>query len=114
MRSENKPENLKTIKSNNMKKLALLVTLEAKAGKEAEVEAFLKSALPLVNAEPGTITWYAIKAGSNKFCIFDTFPDEEARNAHLTGAVAKALMQKAPDLLSKDPIIEKVEVLAHK
>ena len=97
-----------------MEKLALLVTLETRVGKEKEAEEFLKSAVPLVKAESDTITWYAIRTGSNKFSIFDTFPSEEGRTAHLTGAVAAALMQKAPDLFSKDPVIEKAEVLAVK
>ena len=97
-----------------MIKYALLVTLEAKAGKENEVAKFLKSALPLVEAEHDTITWYALKLGSNKFGIFDTFPHEDGRKAHLAGEVAKALMKKAPDLFAKDPQIQQVDILAVK
>ena len=66
-----------------MDKLSILVQLEAKPGKEHEVEQFLKSALPLVQAETGTTTWYALKMGPSKFGIFDTFADEKGRNAHL-------------------------------
>jgi hypothetical protein len=40
-----------------MTKLALYVPLQAKPGKESELVNFLKSALPLVNDEPGTVTW---------------------------------------------------------
>lgn len=97
-----------------MIKYALLVTLEAKSGKENEVEEFLKSALPLVEAEQNTITWYALKLSANKFGIFDTFPNEDGRKAHLTGEVAKALMAKAPDLFSSDPQIQQVDVIAVK
>lgn len=97
-----------------MIKYALLVTLEAKSGKENEVEAFLKSAIPLVDAEPNTITWYALKLGANKFGIFDTFPNDDARKAHLAGEVAKALMKKAPDLFATDPQIQQVDVLGVK
>lgn len=97
-----------------MIKYALLVTLEAKYGKENEVEAFLKSAIPLVDAEPNTITWYALKLGANKFGIFDTFPNDDARKAHLAGEVAKALMKKAPDLFATDPQIQQVDVLGVK
>jgi quinol monooxygenase YgiN len=97
-----------------MDKLAILVLLEAKPGKEDEVEKFLKSALPLVQAETGTTTWYALKMGPSKFGIFDTFPDENARNAHLGGEVAKALFAKAEDLFAKPPAIEQPEILAVK
>jgi quinol monooxygenase YgiN len=94
--------------------VGLLVRLEAKAGKEAEVESFLKSGLALVQEEPGTTTWYAIRMGPSTFGIFDTFADDSGRQAHLTGKVAAALMAKASELLSQPPTIEKVDVLAAK
>ena len=97
-----------------MIKFGLLLTLEAKPGKEKEVEDFLKSALPLAQAEPGTLTWYALKLNSNTFGIFDTFESEEGRQAHLNGPIAKALMEKASELLSKDPVIEQIDILASK
>ncbi|OLE78026.1 MAG: antibiotic biosynthesis monooxygenase [Bacteroidetes bacterium 13_1_20CM_4_60_6] len=97
-----------------MTNLALFVRLEAKKGKEAEVEKFLRDGLEIVENEPATITWYALRLGPSTFGIFDTFPDEEGRQAHLTGEVAKALMAKAPELFSQPPGIEKVEVLAAK
>lgn len=97
-----------------MVKVALLVRLEAKAGKEEEVEKFLRSGLSIVEEEPATITWYAIKLGPSTFGIFDTFPDEHGRQAHLSGKVAAALMAKASELLSQPPQIEQVEILAAK
>jgi len=90
----------------------LLVRLEAKSGKEAEVEAFLRSAVPLVQQEPATTAWFAIRMGQSEFGIFDVFPDDAGRDAHLSGAVAKALMEKASTLLAKPPSIEKIDVLA--
>ena len=93
---------------------ALYVKLEAKPGKEAEVEAFLKSGLPIVREEPGTIAWFGIRIGPATFGIFDAFPDEAGRQAHLAGRVAAALMTKAPELLAGQPVIEKVDVLASK
>ena len=78
-----------------MSKYALYVPLEAKPGKEKEVVDFLRSAVPLVNAEDGTISWFAIQEGPSKFAIFDTFNDDAGRNAHLNGKVAAALMEKA-------------------
>src|SRR5271165_4214284 len=97
-----------------MNKLALWAMLEAKPGKEKEVEEFLKSALPLAEGEPGTTSWYALKLGPSKFGIFDTFKDEAGRNAHLNGEIAKALFAKAADLFSKEPDIHKPEILAEK
>jgi quinol monooxygenase YgiN len=97
-----------------MDTLALLGILEAKSGKEAELEAFLKSALPLAQAETGTTTWYALKMGPSKFGIFDTFADDAGRDAHLHGAIAKALFAKADELLAKPPQIDMVELLAVK
>lgn len=93
---------------------ALLVRLEAKPGKESAVASFLQGGLPIVEQEPATITWYAIKLGPSTFGIFDTFPDDRGRQTHLAGQVAAALMAKAPELLASAPTIEKVEVLAAK
>jgi len=95
-----------------MSNKGLLVRLEAKSGKEAEVEEFLRSALPLVQQEPATTAWFAIRFGQSEFGIFDVFPDDAGRDAHLNGAVAKALMEKASILLAKPPSIEKIDVLA--
>jgi quinol monooxygenase YgiN len=97
-----------------MGKLAIWAQLEAKAGKEKELEEFLKSAQPLAEREPGTITWYAIKMGPGKYGIFDTFADENGRNAHLNGDIAKALFAKAKELLAEAPKIDKPEILASK
>jgi quinol monooxygenase YgiN len=95
-------------------RVALLLRLEAKPGKEAEVESFLKGALPIVDEEAGTTAWFAIRIGPSTFGIFDAFPGEAGRQAHMTGRVADALRAKAPDLLAKAPSIEKVDVLAAK
>lgn len=97
-----------------MNKTALFVRLEAKPGRQAEVETFLKSGLAIVLEEPATTTWFAIKLAPTTFAIFDTFPDESGRQAHLTGRVAAALMAKAPDLLATPPTIEKADILAAK
>jgi quinol monooxygenase YgiN len=97
-----------------MTKYSLYVRLEAKPGKEQEVADFLVSALPLVNQEPDTTAWFALKMGPSTFGIFDAFPNDQGREAHLNGAVAKALMAKASELLAKSPEIHKVDVLADK
>ena len=97
-----------------MVNVALLVRLEAKPGKEADVETFLRGGLSVVTEEPATIAWFAIRLGPSTFGIFDAFPDEAGRQAHLSGRVAAALMAKAPELLAQPPVIEKVDVLAAK
>jgi len=97
-----------------MVKVALLVRLVAKPGKEKEVEDFLKSGLSLVEQEPATTAWFGIRLGPSTFGIFDAFPDEAGRQAHLSGQVAAALMAKAPELLSEAPVIEQVDILAAK
>lgn len=97
-----------------MVKFAISATLEAKVGKEDEVAAFLESALPLVEAERGTVAWFALKISPTTFGVFDVFHDEAGRDAHLAGEVAKALMAKASDLFSRPPKIEKIDVLAAK
>src|ERR1700728_1050800 len=97
-----------------MVKTALWVMLEAKSGKEKDVENFLNSELPLGEQEPATIAWFARRLGPTTFGIFDAFPDEAGRQAHLSGKVAAALMAKAPELFAKAPEISKVDVLASK
>ena len=97
-----------------MEKFALLARVEAKPGKEAVVAEFLKSALPLAEAEPDTVRWYALKINENTFGIFDTFETEDGRSAHLQGQIAAALMANAAELLAKEPVIEFVDLLAVK
>jgi len=93
---------------------ALFVRLEAKPGKEREVELLLRNGLQLVEDEPGTLSWYAIRMGYSTFGIFDTFANDGGRQAHLTGELAKTLMAKASQLLVNPPSIEKADVLAAK
>lgn len=97
-----------------MVKVALFVRLEAKPGKEKDVEDFLRAGLPLVQEEPATTAWFGLRLGPSTFGIFDAFPDEEGRQAHLSGKVAAALMAKAGELFATPPSIEKVDVLAAK
>jgi quinol monooxygenase YgiN len=94
--------------------VGLLVRLVAKAGKEAQVAGFLEGGLSLVEDEPATIAWFAIRLGPSEFGIFDAFPDDAGRQAHLAGRVAEALMAQASELLAQPPTIEPVDVLAAK
>jgi quinol monooxygenase YgiN len=95
-----------------MEAIGLLVTLEARPGKEADAEAFLKSAQPLALNEKATLRWYGIKIRPGKFGIFDTFANEAGRNAHLTGGDCEGVGARANDLFATPPEVEKVEILA--
>ncbi|MEA2287188.1 MAG: hypothetical protein QOJ21_3231 [Solirubrobacteraceae bacterium] len=97
-----------------MVNVGLFVRLEAKTGREEEVETFLKGALRLVDEEPATTVWFALRLGLSEFGIFDAFPDEDGRQAHLAGKVAEALGEKGSELLARPPQIENVDVLAAK
>jgi quinol monooxygenase YgiN len=94
--------------------VGVLARLEAKPGKEDEVARFLEGALPLAQQEEATTAWFAIRMGPSTFGIFDVFPDEPGREAHLAGPIAAALMQRADELLTEPPMIENVDVLASK
>lgn len=94
--------------------VGLMVRLEAKPGKESALAEFLTSGLALALKEPETIVWFAIRLGPSTFGIFDAFPGEAGRQAHLAGPIAAALMAKAPELLAQEPKIERVDVLAAK
>ncbi len=97
-----------------MVKFALYGELRAKPGKEAEVAAFLKQGAEMAAEESGTIAWFAIREDDGRYGIFDTFNDEAGRDAHLNGAIAKALMAKADELFSEPPKIHKIAILAEK
>jgi len=94
--------------------VGLLVRLEAKPGKADQVAQFLERALPLVEREPATTAWFAIRLGPSTFGIFDVFPDNSGRDAHLSGPVAAALMANAPELLAEPPVIDRHDVIAAK
>lgn len=97
-----------------MVSVGLLIRLEAKPGKEADVASFLEGGLSLVEAEPATTAWFGIRLGPSTFGIFDAFPDESGRQAHLSGRVAAALKERGSELFAQPPTIEQVDVLASK
>ncbi|GLY38359.1 hypothetical protein Amsp01_043830 [Amycolatopsis sp. NBRC 101858] len=92
----------------------LLVTLEAQAGKEADVEEFLNAGRSLVEEEPATYPWFAVKLGPTTYAIVDFFPDDAGRTTHLQGKVGQALGARADELFSKPPDIAQLDVLAAK
>ncbi|WP_426322927.1 putative quinol monooxygenase [Microbacterium sp. E-13] len=92
---------------------AILVRLEALPGKEGDVRDFLNQGLSIVQGEPKTVRWFAVQFGPSSFGIFDAFPDEDGRQAHLSGEVGKALGQNT-GVLFAEPTIEPVDVVAEK
>jgi quinol monooxygenase YgiN len=94
--------------------VGILATLKAKPGKEDELAEFLRGALPLAQDERDTTAWFAIKIDEGTYGIFDVFPSEEGRQAHLNGPIAGALMARADDLLSDAPDIRPIDILAAK
>src|SRR5262245_31691010 len=97
-----------------MVSVGLMVRLDAKRGREAELETLLRNAQAMVEQEPETTAWFAIRQGPLAFAIFDAFPSDAGREAHLAGRVAAALGAKASELLVEPPVIERVDVLAAK
>jgi len=97
-----------------MNKFGILVTLQARPGKEREVEQFLSLATPLVAAEVSTTAWFAFKIGPATFGIFDTFRSEEGRSAHVNGEVARALFARAEELFVTRPQVQMVDIVAEK
>jgi quinol monooxygenase YgiN len=103
-----------TTEEYRMAKYALYVSLKAKPGKAAEVEAFLKQGAQMSKAEAGTVTWYGIKEDDGAYAVFDTFDDEAGRDAHINGDIAKALMARADELFSNKLQIHKIQIIANK
>ena len=97
-----------------MVRVALYVRLEAKPGKEAEVEKFLREGLSIAEGEPDTTAWFAIRMGPATFGIFDAFPDDAGRQAHISGRLAAALHARSAELFAQPPKIAKVDIVAAK
>jgi len=94
--------------------VSFVVKLIAKQETADEVAGFLASALALANDEAGTIVWFALRTDETTFWVVDAFPDEAARQAHLSGRIAEALMANAERLLALPPEILQADVLAAK
>ena len=92
---------------------ALLVRLEARPGREDDVRAFLDQGLSIVEGEPGTVRWFGVRFGPTSFGIFDAFPDDDGRRAHLSGEVGKALKASTGELFD-EPVVEQLDVVAEK
>ena len=94
--------------------VGLLIRLQTKPGRESEVERFLESATPIVDQEPATTAWFGIRLGPAEYGIFNAFPDEAGRQAHMTGHGAEALFAHAPELFAQPPAVEPVDIVAAK
>ena len=94
--------------------LGFVAKMVAKPGQEDELGAFLAGALPLAEAEPGTIVWYALRTDASTYWIVDAFANEDDRQVHATGAIVAALGAEADRLLAEPPQIMPADVLAAK
>ena len=97
-----------------MVSVGFLIRLHAKPGQEQAVAAFLDGAVPIVEGEPATTAFFAIRFGPSEFGIFNAFPDDAGRQAHVTGRAAAALFAQAGALLTEAPAIEPVEIIGSK
>lgn len=97
-----------------MVKVGLLVRLEAKPEKIADVEQLIRDGLAWVDEEPATKVWFGVRFGPSSFGIFDAFPDDEGRQAHLSGRLGSALMTRADELFAKSPEIIPADVILSK
>ena len=95
-------------------KLARLVRLEAKPGKEDELASCLRAGLTRAQQDPATASWFAIRFGTSKFAIFDACVGEATRQLHPAGSLAAVLGAKSAELLARAPVIETGDVLAAK
>ena len=95
-------------------KMGIVVRMEAKPGKEAELAQFLTAGLAIVQQEPLTAQWFALRLDATHFAIFDTFAAQQGREAHLNGDLAKALFGKVDELMVGKPSVEMVDILAAK
>ena len=71
-----------------MIKVALSVIVQAKPGKEKDVADFLRDARSIVEQEQDTRAWFALQLDESTFGIFDVFPDDDARQTHLSGGAS--------------------------
>jgi quinol monooxygenase YgiN len=97
-----------------MVKLALVVRLVARPGKEAAVRELLAGEQELIRAEPFTPAWFALGVGHGVFYIVDAFRNEGDREKHLAGSVARLLMSELSELLAEPAKIEKADAIGVK
>lgn len=93
---------------------ALHIRLEARKGREAEVEQLVLGILGHVQQEPNTRPWFGTRLSKTVFEIFETFPNESGRRAHLSGEGAALLMRQSNDLLVRPAKITRLDVIGAK
>ena len=94
--------------------VSFVAKLVAKDDTADEVAELLTGALELAEAEAGTVVWFALRTDALTFWIVDAFATEEARQTHIAGPIAAALMANADRLLAAPPEILPADVLAAK
>ena len=74
--------------------VGLLIRLHARPGKEEDVETFLEGVMPIIRDEPATTALFGVRFGPAEYGIFNAFPDEAGRAAHVSGLAAAALFER--------------------
>ena len=95
-------------------RFAVWATMEAREGKEQEAREFLVEAARRLEAEPGTTSFRAMEIGPRQFAIFNSFVDETALQAHVTGEVAAWVQAQNPALFTAPYAITRCAVFAAK
>jgi len=93
---------------------ALLIRLDARKGRETHVEGLIRDILHDVQNEPATGPWFGVRLSKRVFGIFERFPDEGGRRAHLSGRGAARLLRRSNALLAKPAEISKLDIIGAK
>ncbi|BBG03855.1 MULTISPECIES: LLM class flavin-dependent oxidoreductase [Pseudonocardia] len=96
------------------RRVGLVVTLRAKPEKREELADWLREMQAHAQQETGTTTWYAYRVDDDTFGIYDTFPGQQDREAHIHGEIVKSLRVRQQELLAEPPKIRQVDLLAVK
>jgi quinol monooxygenase YgiN len=94
--------------------IILIATMRAKQGKEVELETALKSVVPMVGLEKGTLQYVLHRSqdDSSKFLFYEKYADKEALDFHGATPYLQDLFSRIPDLLAEKPSIALYEEIA--
>ena len=64
-----------------------------------------------VRGEKATMPWFSLRRNKRTFEIFESFPNESGRRAHLAGDGARALLARSRELLARPARITLLDVV---
>ena len=91
-----------------------LTRVEIQPGNENIIEQALQEAFSIVQQEPYTPAWVAVRQGPATFSAFDAFPDETARQTHLSDERHRARFARVSSLLAQPRSTETLQVIGAK